>query len=239
VDDTRPWWILVGGRSRVGRALAETLAQSERLVLTSSRPWTGEDRWLDGLSINAQARILQWDADDPDLVPTMMADLRSLGDAGIRLGNAVIVAGTFPRQPLGTWDPASLESTWRRNLSFPLLAAQALAPHLQPGGCLQFLLDIAIHQPFPQRLPYSAAKAGLAALVPALAAQWAPSVRVVGHALGTILPSEDTDPPGLAQASLLKKVGEPADLVRALRYAAESPYLTGEILTLDGGTRWA
>jgi len=169
----------------------------------------------------------------------MMADLKKLSDAGIILGNAVIVAGTFPRQPFGTWDPAALEGTWRRNLSFPLLAAQALGPALHPGGCLQFLLDIAIHRPFGQRLPYSAAKAGLAALVPALAAQLGPRIRVVGHALGTVLPADEIqDPPDLADKSLLGRLGEPADLVRALRYAAESPYLTGEILTLDGGTRW-
>jgi len=238
VTEKRPWWILVGGRSRLGRVLAESLAKSERLVLTSSRPWIGEDHWLDELSIHAQVRTFQWDADDPDLLSTMMADMKCLGDAGIILGNAVVVAGTFPRQPLGSWDPGALEATWRRNLSFPLLAAQSLGSRLEAGGCLQFLLDSAIHHPFPQRLPYSAAKAGLAALVPALAAQWAPRVRVVGHALGTVLPSPDSDPPGLVENSLLKRIGEPADLLRALRYVAESPYLTGEILTLDGGSRW-
>ena len=39
-------------------------------------------------------------------------------------------------------------------------------------------------------------------------------------------------------AGKLVPVFTPEDLARALRYAAESPYLTGEILTLDGGTRW-
>jgi pteridine reductase len=238
VEEKSPSWILVGGRSRLGRVLAERLALEERLVLTSSRSWEGEDRWLDGLSKRDQVRTFQWDAEDPELVPTMMADLERLGDVGIVLGNAVIVAGTFPEQPFGTWDSASLERTWRHNLSFPLLVAQALGSRLKPGGCLQFILDIAIHRPFPKRLPYSAAKAGIAALIPALATQLAPRVRVVGHALGTVLPNEAHDPPTLAERSLLKRMGEPDDLVRALHYAAESPYLTGEILTLDGGTRW-
>jgi NAD(P)-dependent dehydrogenase (short-subunit alcohol dehydrogenase family) len=88
-------------------------------------------------------------------------------------------------------------------------------------------------------MPYSAAKAGLAALVPTLARLLAPRVRVVGHAIGTVLPDEEHDPAFLAERSLLKRLGSPEDLVRALRYAAESPYLTGEILTLDGGRRWA
>jgi len=169
----------------------------------------------------------------------MMADLVALGDAGAVLENAVIAAGTFPESHLGHWDAASLEATWRTNLTFPLLAAQALAPHLADGGCLHLLLDTAIHHPFLKRMPYTASKAGLAALVPALAMALAPRVRVVGHAIGTVLPNEESDPADLAERNLLKRLGTPEDLARAIRYAAASPYLTGDILTLDGGWRWA
>ena len=239
MEEPETCWILVGGRSRLGRALAEALAEDHRLVLTSSRPWDGESGWLESLSKRTRVWTFQWNADDPELANTMMADLKSLGDMGIALENAVIAAGTFPESPLGSWDPASLEATWRTNLSFPLLAAQALGPRLVDGGCLQFLLDTAIHRPFAKRLPYSAAKAALAALVPALARQFAPRVRVVGHALGTALPNPGSDPAHLAERNLLKRLGTPEDLLRALRFAAESPYLTGEILTLDGGWRWA
>jgi NAD(P)-dependent dehydrogenase (short-subunit alcohol dehydrogenase family) len=239
VDEQKSCWILVGGRDRLGRALAEALAPEHELVLTSSKSWEGESRWLEALSKRTRVRTFRWNADDPKLVLTMMADLKSLGDTGVTLENAVIVAASFPESPLGEWDPASLEATWRLNLSFPLLAAQALGPQLAEGGCLQFLLDTAIHRPLSRRLPYSAAKAGLAALVPALARQFAPRVRVVGHALGIVLPSDDCDPGSLAERNLLKRLGTPDDLLRALRYAAESPYLSGEILTLDGGRRWA
>lgn len=238
MEKQKSCWILVGGRNRLGRALAEALAPDHRLVLTSSKPWNGESRWLESLSKRTRARTFQWNADDPELVPTMMADLKSLRDTGITLENAVIVAGTFPESPFGDWDPAKLESTWRINLTFPLLVSQAVGPQLTEGGCLQFLLDTAIHRPFVKHMPYSAAKAGLAALVPTLAKLLAPRVRVVGHAIGTALPNDESDPVSLAERNLLKRLGSPEDLVRALRYAAASPYLTGEILTLDGGRRW-
>ena len=100
-------------------------------------------------------------------------------------------------------------------------------------------MDTAIHRPWLRRLPYSAAKAGLASLVPGLARQLAPDLRVVGHALGAILPAGDAEAAYLADRTLLQRTGDPADLCRAVRYAAESPFLTGEILTLDGGRRWA
>ena len=168
----------------------------------------------------------------------MMADLAALASDGWAVSGAVVLAGTFPEQPLGTWTEASLEATWRMNLTFPFLCAQALAPHLADGACLQLLLDTSLHHPWLKRLPYSAAKAGLAALVPGLAQLLAPKVRVVGHALGAVLPAEGSDPAFLAERTLLKRLGEPADLARAVRYAADSPFLTGEILTLDGGRRW-
>ena len=229
--------MLVGGRRRLGRALAEDLARDHDLVLTSSRPWEGED-WTMDLAKNAWIRTLHWDAERPELVSRMMADLEALGTAGVVISGAVIVAGTFPESPLGTWTSEGLEATWRVNLGFPLLCAQALAPRLAEGACLHFLLDTSIHQPWLKRLPYSAAKGGLASVIPGLAQLLAPRVRVVGHALGAVLPAEGSDLAFLADRTLLKRLGDPADLCRAVRYAADSPFLTGEILTLDGGRRW-
>lgn len=233
----RACWVLVGGRRRLGRALAEDLARDHDLVLTSSEPWDGET-WVDDLSETARIRTLQWDAENPELVSRMMADLDRLASDGWVISGAVILAGTFPKSPLGTWTPELLEATWRMNLSFPFLCAQVLGPRLVAGACLQLLLDTSIHHPWLERLPYSAAKAGLAALVPGLAQLLAPKVRVVGHALGAVLPAEGSDAGFLAQRTLLKRLGDPADLCRAVRFAADSPFLTGDILTQDGGRRW-
>lgn len=228
----RPWWILVGGRARLGRALAEDLAADHGLVLTSSRSMEGES--LPG----ADTRTLCWDAEDAGIVPRMMADLARLEGEGVKLSGAVLVAGTFPEEPLGTWSSESLHSTFALNLAFPLLVIQALAPRLMPGSCLQLVLDSAIHRPMVSRLPYCAARAGMAALVPAFARAFAPRIRVVGHAPGTLLPAEGTDTAVLEALSLTGSLGEAKDLARAVRFAAGSPYLDGEILTQDGGRRW-
>lgn len=221
----RPKWLLAGGRSRLGRILAEILAQDHDLVLTSSRSWEGE-AWAETLG----ATRLVWDAHDPSVQARMEADL-----AGLSLDGAVILAGSFPEQSFGSWTVEGLEETWRVNQGFPLLVAQAVAPRLNEGACLQFIVDAAIHRPFLKRLPYTAAKAGVAALVPGLARALAPKARVVAHALGTALPGDHDDVDALKAATLLRRIGTPEDLARALRYAAESSYLTGQVLTLDGG----
>ncbi len=232
----KPWWILVGGQKRLGRALAEDLARDHALVLTSSMEM--DLPWLATLADRTLTRTFRWNALDPDFSSQMMADLEGLKTGGICLSGAVIAAGTFPEQKMGAWTVDDLESTWRMNLTFPFLCAQALATQLEPESCIQFLLDTAIHRPWLKRLPYSAAKSGLAALVPGLAQLLAPRIRVVGHALGTVLPDASSNPEWLAARSLLKRNGDPKDVARALRFAAESPYLTGEIITLDGGRRW-
>ncbi|HET6329690.1 MAG TPA: SDR family oxidoreductase [Holophagaceae bacterium] len=226
-EDKRPKWLLAGGRTRLGRALAELLAPDHDLVLTSSRDWEGEG-WVRGL--NTGVTTLVWDAAAPDLEAHMVDDL-----AGLSLDGAVMLAGSFPEQPFGTWTRENLEATWRINQAFPVLAAQAAAPRMRDGACLQFIVDAAIYHPFLKRLPYTAAKAGLAALVPGLARALAPRLRVVGHALGTALPGDHDDVDALKAATLLGRIGTPEDLARALCYAAGSPYLTGQILTLDGG----
>jgi NAD(P)-dependent dehydrogenase (short-subunit alcohol dehydrogenase family) len=236
-QNDRPCWVLVGGRRRLGRALAEDLARDHDLVLTSSGSWEGET-WVEDLSKRTRIETLRWDAEDPEVVSRMMADLDALEADGRVLSGAVLLAATFPEQPLGTWTPELLAATWRMNLSFPFLCVQALAPKLSEGSCLQLLLDTSIHRPWLKRLPYSAAKAGLAALVPGLAQLLAPRVRVVGHALGALLPAEGGETAFLAGRTLLKRIGEPADLCRAVRFAADSPFLTGAILTQDGGRRW-
>lgn len=235
----REGMILVGARRRLGRHLAEDLARDHRLVLTSSVAWEGDtSTWIKDLPITAQARTLVWNARDAGLLPLMMADMARLRAEGITLSGAVLLPGAFPEDPFGEWDPESLQALWEVNLTFPLLAAQAILPHLAPGGCLHLILDSCIHRPFLKRLPYSVAKTGLAALVPGLARLAAPQVRVVGHALGTLLPDEGSDPAFLAGRTLLDRLGEPGDLARAVRYAQGARHLTGDILTLDGGWRW-
>lgn len=230
----RPRWIVVGGRRRLGAALARDLARDHDLVVTSSRPWDG-DAGVAELAKTTEVEAWHWDARDPRMGSRIMADLERLEGRGLRLDGAVVLAGDFPESPLGSWSEESLESVWRLHLTFPFLVAQSLASHLAPGACLQWVLDAAIHRPLLKRLPYSAAKMAQGALVTGLARMLAPDLRVVGHALGTLLPDAGSDADVLASRTLLQRNGTPEDLARAVRYAAASPHLTGEILTLDGG----
>ena len=78
-------------------------------------------------------------------------------------------------------------------------------------------------------------KAGLAALTRLLALEWAPEVRVNGVAPGTVLPPEGMDSGPLAKHIPLGRIGTPEDAARAVLFLAQEPFVTGEILTIDGG----
>ena len=88
---------------------------------------------------------------------------------------------------------------------------------------------------------YSIAKAGLAGLTRSLARELAPEIRVNGVAPGPILWPEDdafdeVSRQRIVSHTLLKRVGEPDDLARAVYYfIAEAPYVTGQIIAVDGG----
>jgi NAD(P)-dependent dehydrogenase (short-subunit alcohol dehydrogenase family) len=83
-------------------------------------------------------------------------------------------------------------------------------------------------------------KAGLLALTTGLAKALAPAVQVNAIAPGTVLLPEDTAPEEVARAVErvpLRRLGSPEDIARAAVYLIESEFVTGEVLTVDGGQR--
>jgi NAD(P)-dependent dehydrogenase (short-subunit alcohol dehydrogenase family) len=87
---------------------------------------------------------------------------------------------------------------------------------------------------------YIVSKAALETLTRLLARALAPAVRVNAVAPGLILPSEDTPPEQwqrLVERLPLKAAGSPDDVARAVAFLVESPYITGQVLAVDGGYR--
>jgi pteridine reductase len=87
-------------------------------------------------------------------------------------------------------------------------------------------------------IPYSISKAGLIKLTYLLAKKLAPSIRVNAIAPGTILiKNEKAGTPEKTPMNKipLKKYGTAKDITEAVRYLIKSTYVTGEVLTVDGG----
>ena len=155
-------------------------------------------------------------------------------------------ASSFYPTPFGSVTLPAWNDLMGTNLQAPLFLSQAAAPELKrSGGLIVNIIDIHGLRALPDYMVYSTAKAALMHLTRALARELAPAVRVNGIAPGPVLWPEA----GMAAAQQqeiiartpLGRTGSPADVARAVRFfAAEAPFVTGQILAVDGGRslRW-
>ena len=162
--------------------------------------------------------------------------VRALGG----LDALVLSAGTFEKVAAADLDRARFSAMLETNLLGPFLLARAARPHLEARrGAIVTLLDVCgTAQVWKGYAHYTAAKAGLAALTKLLALEWAPEIRVNGVAPGAVLPPEATTPEEharLLQRIPLGRTGEADDVARAAVFLAGEPFLTGQILAIDGG----
>ncbi|MCP4128425.1 MAG: SDR family oxidoreductase, partial [Gammaproteobacteria bacterium] len=127
------------------------------------------------------------------------------------------------------------------NLKTPFFLAQAMAPMLKRNrGSIINLVDIHAERPLAGHAIYSIAKAGNAMMVKTLARELGPEIRVNGIAPGIILwPVADLDESAKSEAiarTALKSTGCPDDIARTLLFLArDADYITGQIITVDGG----
>jgi pteridine reductase len=144
---------------------------------------------------------------------------------------------------VGTITAAQFDDLIGTNLRAPLFLTQAAAPQLREhGGQEVNIVDIHATRPLKQHLVYCAAKAGLQMLTQSMARELAPAIRVNGVAPGPILWPEGSAPADAAlqerilDRTALKRVGSTADVAKAvLFFLKDAPYVTGQILAVDGG----
>jgi pteridine reductase len=165
------------------------------------------------------------------------AALESFGGLDMLVNNA---SSFFP-VALGAIEASHWEELLGSNLRAPLFIAQEAAPHLAKGqGAIVNIVDIHAERPLKGYPVYSIAKAGLAALTRSLAIELAPDVRVNGVAPGAIAWPEDGQFPDAERGRIvattpLARTGTPEDIAQAVHFFACAPFVTGQILAVDGG----
>ncbi len=158
-----------------------------------------------------------------------------------RLDVLVNNASTFYPTPVGTITAAQFDDLVGTNLRAPLFLSQAAATALRSSqGLILNMVDIHGRRPLKAHPVYSAAKAGLFMLTKSLARELGPDVRVNGIAPGPVLwPEREIDQgvkDEIIAKTALKRSGSPEDIARtALYLATEAPYVTGQVITVDGG----
>ena len=233
--------LVTGAAKRIGAALVRGFhARGARVAIHCHRSIDEAQSLQQALNEQRadSAIVVRGDLLDADSLPSIVtAAIRAFGRLDVLINNA----STFYPTPIGSITPQQWQDLMGTNLKAPLFLSQAAAPHLRASkGMILNMIDIHAQRPLPGHPVYSTAKAGLIMLTRSLARELGPDVRVNGIAPGPILwPEGDLDESikaDIVSKTLLKRSGSPDDIVRtALFFAIDAPYVTGQILSVDGG----
>lgn len=233
--------LITGGARRVGAEIARTLHAAGARILVHYRSSAAAAREL-GEELNSArpgsaalfAADLQQDEAPEQLIA---AAVGHFGQLDVLINNA----STFYPTPVGKITRTAWEDLVGSNLRAPLFLAQAAAMHLaRRRGLIINVVDIHGLRPLKSYPVYSIAKAGLAMLTRSLARELGPEIRVNGIAPGPVLWAEhdmdETLKREIIAKTALKRPGSPRDIARtALFLVRDAPYITGQIIAVDGG----
>jgi pteridine reductase len=233
--------LVTGAARRIGAAVAQALhAQGANVIVhyrSSAQAAEELCRTLNAARGDS-ALALQADLTDTSALAGLIERVvQGFGRLDILLNNA----SSFYPTPLGGITGAHWDDLMATNLKAPLFLSQAAAPHLRrTSGLILNMTDIHAVRPLRQHTVYCIAKAGLVMLTRSLARELGPQVRVNGIAPGPILwpagGADDDQREQVVSRTALKRMGEPGDIARAVLYfAKDAPYVTGQILAVDGG----
>ena len=231
--------LVTGGAARVGKTTALALAGRGANVaityLTSEEKAQTTIREIESLGVRGLA--VRCDISQPSEVHAMVQEvLSTLGSISILVNNAAI----FYRTPFEKLTEEDWDLFLDVNLKGPFLLCRKVGEIMrrQGRGKIINLADIAGAKVWAEYIPYSVSKAGLIALTKGLAKALAPAVQVNAIAPGAVLLPDGTTPDERERAIRripLDRLGSPEDIARAAVYLIENDFITGEILTVDGG----
>jgi NAD(P)-dependent dehydrogenase (short-subunit alcohol dehydrogenase family) len=236
--------IVTGAGSGIGRATAVAFARAGAHVLGVGRRKANLRETAD-----THPGIVPFDADIcADGAPAAVIDA-AIGQWG-RIDVLVNNAGAAAIMPLDEITGARVAELFALNVTAPSLLARAALPHLREvHGSIVNVSSTFGHRPLPGGSHYAASKAAIEMLTQSWALELAEgNVRVNAVAPGPTesealaaagLPGEAVDKIKQSEAERipLGRRGKPEDIAAWIVHLADpaSTWLTGQILTVDGG----
>lgn len=184
-----------------------------------------------------------------------LSDTRSLAKQVSELTDQLDIlinnASSFYPTPVGEITPEHWDDLFESNAKAPLLLTQALLPLLKNAtersgnaSSVINMIDIHAQTPLKDHTVYCMAKAANQMMTQSLAKELAPNIRVNGIAPGAILwPDQAGDVSNEYKQQTMEKIpsqrlGQIEEIVETALFLANGPgYITGEIISVDGGRR--
>lgn len=231
--------LITGAARRLGRAIAVAMAQAGANVaftFLSSSNEAGETLKLiksagvQGLAIECDLRL---DLSAQETLKTVLDHFRQID---ILVNNA----GVFQTAKIEAITVAQWDEVFAVNVRGPFLMSQSCIPALRTSqGRIINIGSLGGEKPWSTHAHYCSSKAALHMLTQVMAKALAPDIAVNCVAPGMIAAEGERDPAfleKLARKTPMQKNGTPQDVVSAVMYFATAPhFITGQILTVDGG----
>lgn len=238
--------LITGGAHRVGKAITMMLAEAGANVVinyhSSDDAAMATVREANALGVDAIA--IQCDVADHVAVERMAEQtIAQFGGVDIIVNSA----SYFGKTPFPSSAP-DLYRTWERvtrvSIDGAFFVCNTLVPSMQArgGGVIVNIIDLSIWLPWPNFMAHAVGKAGLLALTQSLALELAPTIRANAIAPGLIEPPSGYSTAKIARSAkvnLLERWSGGEAVAHAVKYLIEADFVTGEVLTVDGGERLA
>jgi len=191
----------------------------------------------DAEAFRSDCRVFQ-----ADFSAILITELKKRIDAELGAFDILINnASSFQRSPWNEVNEQLWDHEFAVNLKVPFFLSQHLGHQMKQQGFGKIInmADIAAFRSYLNYLPYSLAKSGLVAMTKALARALAPQVQVNAIAPGTILFPDDMSRED--QERVLAKIpahrtGTLQELLHVVDFLlSDVDYMSGQIITLDGG----
>src|SRR4051794_9642898 len=237
--------LITGGDSGIGRAVAVLFAREGADVaivyLPPEQPDAEETRSAVGIE-GHKALLLPGDVTSPAFCrDTVERTVRELGKLDVLVNNA---AYQQEQKRLEDISDEQFDRTFRTNIHGYFYMVKAALPHLKPGSAIINCGSVAGLEGNPKLLDYAATKGAIHAFTKSLAQNLVErQIRVNCVAPGPIwtpLQPVSKSPESVAQhgqGNPMGRPGQPEEVAPAFVFfasEADSSYITGEVLTVNG-----
>ncbi|WKD32289.1 SDR family NAD(P)-dependent oxidoreductase [Streptomyces xanthophaeus] len=231
--------VVTGGTRGLGREVTEALVSAGATVVVASRE-AEEGSTRDGVI------ALKADVTAPDAMSSLLRTVHE------RYGGPHIVvanAGISRPGPVAALPPDDWYDVINTNLNGVFRTVQAALPYVgaEPGGRIIAMSSLLGSRAMPGAAAYCASKAAIEALVRVCALEVAASGTTVNcvapgyidAGMGSALLADERFGPMVAAALASGRPGTGAEVAEAVLFlaSAESSYVNGQVLGVDGGVR--
>ena len=230
--------LISGGAARIGAQIVRTIHENGYKVIIHCHQSEEIAQALChelNSKRNNSAQVVVADLEDNKAIKKLSQTIKSLD---LLVNNASVFYPTSTENStIKDWDKII-----NINLRAPFFLTTGLSKVLSISrGSIVNIIDIHSDRPLKNFSIYNISKAGLKMLTKTLAKELAPNIRVNGISPGSILWPQDESQLSEKEKMMmidrvaLKRQGSPNDIAQAVLFLANSKYITGQIINIDGG----